>query len=326
MATRIHTGLRLILATVAIGGTLEAAAQGGYPARPIRLIVPFAPGAGTDATARLVARELGERLHQTLVIDNRPGAGGTIGAGIAAKAEPDGHTIAIITPSHVINAGLYSNLPYDLVKDLTPITQLTTQPNVMVINPVIPATSVKEFIAYAKERPGKVFYGSSGAGGLSHLAGALFGNLAGLHLVHVAFKGGALATIHLIAGRTQMQLGSFLLNGPHIKAGRLRALAVTTSKRWSGKPDLPTMQEAGLPGFSITQWYGLLAPARTPTAIVKKLRDEVARSLNQPDVKKELAASGAEVVASSPTEFGAHIRSEMDKYAKVAISAGLARK
>jgi tripartite-type tricarboxylate transporter receptor subunit TctC len=323
MTCRTHALLKWLLALAASAVTASVAAQVGYPARPIRLIIPFAPGAGTDATARAVATKLGESLGQTVVTENRPGAGGTVGLAIAAKAPADGYTIVIISPSHVVNVGLYANLPYDLLRDLTPITQLTTQPNVMVINPAIPATSVKAFIAWAKSRPDGVNYGSSGTGGISHLGGALFGSLTGLRLVHIPYKGGALATVDLIAGRTQMQMGSFLLNAAHIKAGRLRALAVTTQKRWPGAPDLPTMQEAGVPGFSITQWYGLLAPAKTPPAIVLKLRNEVARGLNQSDVKERLAADGAEVVGSSPSEFGAHIRTEVDKYAKVVKEIGL---
>jgi tripartite-type tricarboxylate transporter receptor subunit TctC len=300
----------------------DALAQ-NYPTRPIRLIVPFAPGGGTDITARAIAQKLTENWGQTVVADNRPGANGTIGVDITAKSAPDGYTITMISSSHAVNVGLYTKLPYDLMKDLTPITQATSQPYVMVIHPSVPAKTVKEFIAYAKSKPGGVNYGSSGTGGISHLGGALLGTIAGIEMVHIPYKGGAPSTLDLIAGQIQMQLGTLLLTGPHIKSGKLRVLAVTTPKRWPGTPDLPTMQEAGVPGFAITQWYGLLAPAKTPQPIVAKLNQEISRQLHQPDVKEKLAADGADAVGNPPAEFGAHIRAEIVKYSKLVKQIGL---
>jgi tripartite-type tricarboxylate transporter receptor subunit TctC len=318
MPTTLH---RTLLALVLITAGTAVAQQ--YPTRPIRLIVPFAPGGGTDITARAIALKLSESWGQTVVADNRPGANGTIGVDITAKSAPDGYTITMISSSHAVNVGLYTKLPYDLLKDLTPITQATSQPYVMVIHPSVPAKTVKEFIAYAKSKPGGVNYGSSGTGGISHLGGALLGTIAGIEMVHIPYKGGAPSTLDLIAGQIQMQLGTLLLTGPHIRSGKLRVLAVTTPKRWPGTPDLPTMQEAGVPGFAITQWYGLLAPAKTPQPIVARLSQEISRQLHKPDVKEKLAADGADAVGNSPAEFGAHIRSEIAKYSKLVKQIGL---
>ena len=305
------------------GANAQTVAQDIYPTKPIRFVVPFAPGGGTDITARAVAQKLGESWGQTVVPDNRPGANGTIGVDITAKSAPDGYTITMISSSHAVNVGLYTKLPYDLLRDLAPVTQATSQPYVMVIHPSVPAKSVKEFIAYARSKPGGVNYGSSGTGGISHLGGALLASIAGIEMVHIPYKGGAPSTLDLIAGQIQMQLGTLLLTGPHIKSGKLRVLAVTTPKRWPGTPELPTMQEAGVPGFAITQWYGMLAPAKTPPAIVNKLSQEISRLLHQPDVKERLAADGADAVGNTPAEFGAHIKSEIDKYGKLVKQIGL---
>ena len=299
-----------------------AAAAQTYPTRPIRMIVPFPPGGGTDITARAVGLKLTEVWGQTVVADNRPGANGTIGVDMTAKAAPDGYTLAMISSSHAVNVGLYSKLPYDLVKDLAPITQFTRQPYALVINPSVPAKSVKELIALAKSKPGTLNYGSSGTGGLSHLSGALLGSLTGTDLVHVPYKGGAPAMTDVIGGQIQMLFGTLLLTGPHAKAGRLRALAVTTAQRWPGS-ELPTMQEAGVPGYEITQWYGLLTSAKVPSAIVEKLNQEIARILHQPDVRDKLATDGALAVGNTPEQFGAHIRSEVAKYGKLIKQMGL---
>jgi tripartite-type tricarboxylate transporter receptor subunit TctC len=294
-----------------------------FPTKPIRLIVPFPPGGGTDITARAVAQKLSDSWGQTVVADNRPGANGTIGVDIAAKSAPDGYTLTMISSSHAVNVGLYAKLPYDLLKDLAPVTQATRQPYVLVINPAVPAKSVKEFIAHARAKPGAVNYGSSGIGGISHLAGAYLGSLTGTQLVHVPYKGGNPAMIDVISGQIQMLFGTLLLTGSHAKAGRLRVLAVTTAQRWPGTPELPTMPEAGVPGFEITQWYGMLAPAKTPPAIVAKLNQEIARILHQPDVKDKLAADGADAVGNTPEQFGAHIKAEVAKYGKLVKQVGL---
>ncbi len=312
-----------VASTLGIWLTGAAAMAQSYPVRPIRLIVPFPPGGGTDITARAVALKLGESWGQTVVVDNRPGANGTIGVDIAAKSIPDGHTLAMISSSHAVNTGMHMKQPYDLLTDLAPITQATSQPYALVINPSVPARSVKELIAVAKAKPGALNYGSSGTGGISHLAGALLGSLSGTDLVHVPYKGGAQALVDVMSGQIQILFGTLLLTGPHIKAGRLRVLAVTTPQRWPGTPELPTMQEAGVPGFVITQWYGMLAPAKTPQPTVAKLNKEIARILHQPDVKEKLAADGADAVGNTPEQFGAHIRSEIAKYGKLVKQIGL---
>ncbi len=320
---KIRCGPPAALALLALAGGVLAQPAADYPAKPIRLIVPFAPGGGTDITARAIAQKLTESWGQTVVTDNRPGANGTIGVDITAKSAPDGHTLTMISSSHAVNVGLYAKLPYDLVRDLTPVTQATRQPYALVINPSVPARSVKELIAHARAKPGGINYGSSGTGGISHLGGALLGSIAGVNLVHVPYKGGAPATMDVISGQIQMIFGTLLLTGPHIKSGRLRVLAVTTAQRWPGTPELPTMQEAGVPGFEITQWYGLLAPAKTPQPVIAKLNREIARILHQPDVKEKLAADGADAVGNTPEQFGAHIRSEIAKYGKLVQQIGL---
>lgn len=294
-----------------------------YPARPIRLIVPFPPGGGTDITARAIAQKLTERWGQQVVVDNRPGANGTIGANITAKSAPDGHTLTMISSSHAVNASLYAKLPYDLVMDLAPVTQATSQPYPLVVNPSVPAKSVKELIALAKAKPGILNYGSSGTGGLSHLSGALLASLAGINMVHIPYKGGAPSLTDVIAGQIQMLFGTLLLTNPHVKAGKLRVLAVTTAKRTPAAPELPTMMEAGVAGYEVMQWYGVLAPAKVPPAIIGKLSKEIARSLHEPDVKPRLAADGSDAVGSAPEQFGAHVRSEVAKWGKLVKQLGL---
>jgi tripartite-type tricarboxylate transporter receptor subunit TctC len=301
----------------------HAALAQTYPTKPIRLVVPFPPGGGTDITARTIAQKLTERWAQQVVVDNRPGANGTIGVDITAKSAPDGYTVTMISSSHAVNVSLYAKLPYDLIRDLAPVTQATAQPYALVINPSVPAKSVKELVALAKAKPGTLNYGSSGAGGLSHLSGALLASLAGVNLTHIPYKGGALAMNDVIAGQIQMLFGTLLLTNPHVKAGRLRSLAVTTAKRAPAAPELPTMMEAGVPGYEVAQWYGILAPAKVPPAIIGKLSKEIARSLHEPDVKPRLAADGSDAVGNTPAEFGAHVRSEVAKWAKIIKQIGL---
>ncbi len=298
-------------------------APASYPTKPIRLVVPFAPGGGTDITARTIATKLTEAWGQTVVADNRAGANGTIGVDLAAKSPPDGYTLTMISSSHSVNVSLYKNLPYDLIKDLSPITQATTQPYALVVHPSVPAKSVKELIALARARPGTLNYGSSGTGGLSHLSGALLASLAGLNITHIPYKGGAPAMTDVIAGQIQMLFSTILQSHAHIKAGRLRALAVTTVKRSSGAPELPTMQEAGVPGYEVTGWYGVLAPAGTPPSIIAKLNHEIVRILQSQEMRERLSADGSEPVGSTPQQFAAHIKSEVVKWNKVVNEAGI---
>ena len=295
----------------------------GYPAKPIRLIIPFAPGGGTDITARAIALKLTDLWGQTVVPDNRPGANGTIGVDIATKSAPDGYTLTMISSSHSVNVSLYKKLPYDLVKDLAPITQATSQPYALVVHPSVPAKSVKELIALAKAKPGTLNYGSSGTGGLSHLSGALLCSLAHINLTHIPYKGGAPAMTDVIGGQIQMLFSTILQSHAHIKAGRLRALAVTTAKRSAGAPDLPTMQEAGVPGYEVAGWYGVLAPAKTPQPIIEKLNREIVRILHSPEMAERLEADGSEPVGNTPQQFGTHIRTEIAKWKKVVTEAGI---
>lgn len=300
-----------------------AHAQAAYPNRPIRLIVPFAPGGGTDLTARAIAIKLTEAWGQTVVPDNRAGANGTIAVEIAAKSPPDGYTLTMISSSHSVNSSLYKNLPYDLVRDLAPITQATSQPYALVVHPALPARSVKELIALARSKTEGLTYGSSGLGGLSHLSGALFASLARLKLVHIPYKGGNPALNDVIAGQIQMLFSTLLQADTQLKAGRVRALAVTTRKRSPAAPELPTMQEAGVAGYEVAGWYGVLAPARTPRAIIDKLNAQIVRILHSPDVQNRLAADGSEAVGSTPEQFGAHIKAEIAKWRKVIQDAGI---
>ena len=323
---QFHCGALAVAALVA--GTAPAAfaqspAAQTFPTKPIRLIVPFPPGGGTDITARAIALKLSERWGQQVVVDNRPGANGTIGVDITAKSAPDGYTLTMISSSHAVNVSLYAKLPYDLVNDLAPVTQATAQPYSLVVNPSVPAKSVKELIALANAKPAALNYGSSGTGGLSHLSGALLASLAGINLTHIPYKGGNPAMIDVIAGQIQMLFGTLLLTSPHVKAGKLRALAVTTARRAAAAPELPTMMEAGVAGYEVAQWYGVLAPAKVPPAIIGKLNKEIARILHEPDVKPRLAADGSDAVGSTPEQFGAHIRSEVAKWAKIVKRIGL---
>ena len=318
---RILAGSGAVLATLCASPTVYA--QASYPNKPIRLIVPFAPGGGTDLTARAIAIKLTEAWGQTVVPDNRAGANGTIAVDIATKSPPDGYTLTMISSSHSVNASLYKNLPYDLVRDLAPITHATTQPYALVVHPTLPAKSVKELIALAKTKPDGLTYGSSGLGGLSHLSGALFASLTGIKLVHVPYKGGNPALNDVIAGQIQMLFSTLLQADTQLKAGRLRALAVTTKKRSPAAPDLPTMQEAGVAGYEVAGWYGVLAPAKTPCPIIDKLNVEIVRILHSPDVQNRLAADGSEAVGSTPEQFGAHIKAEVAKWSKVIKDADI---
>ena len=309
-----------LTAVTMLGVTSAAsAAQGAapYPSKPVRLLVPFAPGGGTDITARSIAQTLSERLGQQFVADNRPGANGTIAVDIITKALPDGHTLSMISSSHSVNASLIKGLPYDLTRDVQPITQATTQPYALVVHPSVQAKSVKELIALAKAKPGQLNYGSSGTGGLSHLSGALLSQLAQIDIVHVPYKGGNPAMIDVIAGQIQMLYSTILQSQPHIKAGKLRPLAVTTARRSRAAPELPTMQEAGVKGYEVAGWYGMIAPLRTPQPIVARLNKEIVEILRLPEVASRLAADGSEPVGSTPQQFGEHIRTEVAKWAKL---------
>ena len=295
-----------------------------YPAKPIHLIVPFPPGGGNDTVARAIAQQIGPDLGQPVVVDNRPGAGGSVGAELAAKSAPDGYTLFLAgVGSHAVNPNLHSKLPYDAVKDFAPITLVASAPSVLVVNPSVPARSIAEFRAYARANPGKLNYASNGNGSAAQLAAAMYESMAGVRMVHVPYKGIAPAMTDLMSGEVQLMFGTVVALVPHIQAGKLRALAVTSRKRSALLPDVPTIAESGLPDYQAGSWYGILAPAGTPREVIERLHGAIIKAIRQPEVAKRLAAEGAEVIGSTPEEFGAHIRSEIARVGAVVRAAGI---
>jgi len=295
-----------------------------YPNRPVRLIAPFVPGGPTDIVARLLAQKMGENLKQTFVVDNRGGAGGSVGMEIAAGAAPDGYTLVLGSSGNLaVNPALNPKLPYHPLKDFQPLTQTTSGPQMLVVNPGVAAKSVQEFIALARARPGQLNYGSGGTGTTTHLGVELFKLAAGVNIVHVPYKGTGQSLTDVIGGQVQMMMSSMLPAVPHVKAGRLRALGVTSARRAAVYPDLPTLAESGLPGFETTSWHGMLAPARTPKAVVDRIHAELVKTLNQADVKAIFASQGMDVVASTREDFTAYIRSETAKWTKVIKAIGI---
>jgi tripartite-type tricarboxylate transporter receptor subunit TctC len=310
-----------LVAGVSINATPVVAQN--YPTKPIRFVVAFPPGGGTDILARTIGQKLGERFGQQVIIDNRGGAGGNIGTDIVAKAIPDGYTILMGSVGPLsINASLMGKLPFDPIKDLAPVTLCDATPNVLVLNPAVAANSVKELIALAKSRPGQLIFASSGLGTPAHLAGELFDTLAGVKMVHVPYKGGVVALTDLMAGQVQLMFSTMPPALPHIKAGKLKALAVTSARRSPAAPELPTIAEAALPGFEATTWHGVVVPARTPAAIIAKLNAEIVKILHSRDVRERLSSQGAEPVGDTPEEFAAYIRAETVKWAKVVKESG----
>jgi tripartite-type tricarboxylate transporter receptor subunit TctC len=315
--------MRVAFAAVLIAASALAAAQ-EFPRKPIHLIVPFPPGGGNDTVARAIAQQAGPDLGQPVVIDNRPGAGGSVGAELAAKAPADGYTLFLAgVGSHAVNPNLHARLPYDPIKDFTPITLIASAPSVLVVNPGVPARSVAEFTAYVRANPGKLNYASNGNGSAAQLAAAMYEWMAGVRMVHVPYKGIAPAMTDLLGGEVQVMFGTIVALVPHIQAGKLRALAVTSRKRSTLLTEVPTLAESGLPDYEAGSWYGVLAPAGTPRGIVDRLNAAIVSALRQPEVAKRLAAEGAEVVGSTPEEFGAHIRSEIARVARVVRAAGI---
>ena len=311
------------LAAISVACTAPAAAQPNYPAKAIRYVVPFPAGGPLDIVARAIGMELNKAWNQPVIIDNRPGAGGKIGADLVAKSPADGYTILMgAVSTHAINVALYSRLPYDPVKDFAPVTLITSVPNVLVLHPSLPAHTVKELIALAKARPGQLNFASGSTGSAGHLAGELFKSMAGVEMTHIPYKGAAPAVIDLIAGHVTLMFDNLSSALPNIKAARVRALAVTTLKRSPLLPQLPTISEAGLRGFDVSTWFGIFAPAGTPPDIVARLNAEVARILHTPDMRERLAALGAEPIGNKPEEFAAFIKSEIPKYAQVVKASG----
>jgi len=294
-----------------------------YPSKPVRLISPYASGGGSDTLARILGQKLYEAWGQPVVVENRPGAAGTLGAETVARATPDGYTL-LVTPSAVltINPHLYAKLRYDTFKDFIPVTMASNSPYLLVVHPKIPASSVKELIAYAKMNPGKMNYSSSGNGSSTHLAGVLFNNMAGVEIVHIPYKGAAPAIVDLLAGNIQMRFSSVVPVLPHVRSGRLRGIAISSPKRYGPLPDMPTIAESGLPGYAVESFYAVVAPAHTPRAIVSKINAEVVRNLRSPEVAAHMAADGAEVIGSSPEELAKALRDDYARWAQPVKDSG----
>ena len=303
----------------ALIGAPAAAQQ--YPVKPIRWIVPFPPGGGNDTIARLVGQKLSAALGQQVIVDNRPGASGMIGAELAVKAPPDGYTLLTVPITYAVTPSVFPKMPYDAEKDLAPVALVAAAPFILVVHPTLPVKTVKDLIALAKSRPGQINYASASAGGMPHLAGELFNIMAGVKLTHIPYKGAAPATIDLLAGQVSLMFNNMLSAMPHVKSGKLRAVAVTSAKRSSAVPELPTVAET-IPGFEASGWYGAFAPAATPREIIAKLNGEINRLMRQPDVAQRLAGDGVEAVTMTPAEFGTYLHSEIVKWGKVVKISG----
>ena len=310
------------LAFAYAGFARAADAAAAYPVKPIRFIVGFTPGGGSDTVARLIALKLGETWTQPLVVDNRPGAGGNLAIELVARSAPDGYTILCASSSFSIIPSLYRDLSYSPVRDFAPVTLASSAPYLLVLHPSVPAQSVKELIALAKAQPGKLNYASAGSGSTLHLAGELFKSLAGVDIVHVPYKG-ANGITDLIAGAVQLSFAGLPQTLPHVKAGRLKALAVTTSRRAVALPDLPTIAEAGVPNYEVDPWYGVIAPAGTPRAIVERLNAAINRAIAAPDIREKFMLQGLEPRTSTPAEFTSLISNEIAKWSKVVRDAGI---
>ena len=318
---RRSTGLMVCAFTMLAAHPVQAQ---NWPTKSLRFISPFAPGGGADITSRVIAQKLAESLGQQVLVDNRGGAGGMIGVDMGAKAPPDGYTMVLGTIGPIaINPGLYRKMPYDPVKDLIPVTLAADALNVLVVHPALPVKNVKELVALGKARPNQLNYGSSGPGATDHLAGELFNMLTGTKMVHVPYKGGAPAMLDLMAGNVQIIFSTVSTAIGQIKGGKIRALGMTGNKRFVLMPELPTIAEAGVPGFAVNNWYGVFVPAGTPKEIVARLNTEIVKVLNLADAKQRLLESGIEATPSTPDQFAAYIQSETKKWAKVVKDANI---
>jgi tripartite-type tricarboxylate transporter receptor subunit TctC len=312
---------RVALLLVASLATGTSPAQ-EYPTRPVRMVVPFSPGGSTDTLARIVGQKLTERSGQPVIIENRAGAGGHIGAEQVARSVPDGYTLLLGGVPHAISASLYSKLPYDMAKDLTAIAEVASFPSAIVLHPSLPANSVNELIALARARPGRLSFGSAGIGSPNHLSLELFQAMAGVSMVHVPYKGSGQLVGDLLAGQVQLASMGLPVAVPHVQSGKLRAIAVTGAARSPLLPEVPTVSEAGLPGFEVTSWYGVFGPAGLPADIVAKLNSEIGSAVTAPEVKERLAALGAEPSVKASDQFGRYVRQEIAKWAKVVKDSG----
>ena len=314
--------MHALIAILSFAFAVNAYGQDAWPTRPVRMILPFPPGGGTDILGRLIAERLSASIGQPVVTENRGGAGGNVGAEAAARSAPDGYTIVLVAPSLAISPTLYSKINYDPVKDFAPISLVATVPNVMVTQPSLPG-QLQEFVAVAKAKPGALNFGSGGAGTSNHLAGELFNIVTGTKLVHVPYKGVNLAMQDVLAGNVHLVFIGIPAAAPHIKAGKLRALAIVAPQRSSALPDVPTVAEAGLKDFEVTTWYGILAPAGTPQPVVRRLNAELVKVMHAPEMKEKLTATGTEPITSTPEEFAAYIKREIAKWGDVIRKAGV---
>ena len=314
----------VIITLIACGNLYTAAAYAQtYPTRAIRLIIPQSAGSATDTVARMIGTRLAEKFGQPVIHENRAGAGGIIGVELTAKAAPDGYTIAIVSATHTVNPSLRRNLPYDTIADFAPITMATAQPYVMLAHPSLPAKNVKELVALARVRPGQINYASSGAGTLGHLGFELLKTSANVNMVHVPYKGIVPAITDIVGGHVSLLYSTVVSGMPQVNAGKLRALAVSSAKRAQVAPGVPTVAESGFPGYDVSGWYGILAPAKTPADIINRLNTEIVTILRSPAASERLAADGSEAVGNTPEQFGAHIKSEIAKWGKVVKAAGI---
>ena len=313
---------RAALLALAMGLAAAASAQ-TYPAKPIRFVVPFAPGGGTDIIGRIIAQQLNEELGQPVVVDNRAGAGSSLGAEIVARSPPDGYTVLFGNISLAFNQALYASLPFDAVRDFAPVTLTTVQPNIVVIFPGLPAQSVAEFAALARAKPGQITFSSAGIGSGTHLAAELLAQSMKISLLHVPYRGTGPALTDTVGGQVQMMVSTFAPALPLVKSGRLRALGVTSAKRATTLPDVPTLMEAGVAGYDYSTWYGLLCPAGTPRATIDILHRKTLAALARDEIRRKLDAQGVDVITDTPAEFLAYLKSETDKWAKVVRAAGI---
>ena len=317
---RLRNTVSIAALAACVAGTAGAADL--YPAKPVKLVIPFPPGGSNDVVGRVIAQQLGERLGQQVMVDNRGGAGGMIGTEMVAKATPDGYTLLFISSAFAANSSLYK-LPYDPVKAFVPVAMIAAGPNVLAVAPNLPVNSVKELIALARQKPGQLNYASAGIGSFQHLGSALFVSMARLDIVHVPFKGGGPAMVDVIAGNTQIMLGSLVQTLPQIKSGKLKALGVGGLRRSRTLPDVPTIAEAGVPGYDAVNWWGIIAPAGTPAAIVARLHKDLGSIVQTPELQKRFEAEAVEALQMSPAEFGQTIEKETVKWARVVQDAGI---
>jgi tripartite-type tricarboxylate transporter receptor subunit TctC len=307
---RLHRTALMVAALVIISAASQVVRADTYPSRPVKLIVPWSPGGGTDIFARVIADKLSHSMGQPFIVENRPGASGNIGASFVAKSAPDGHAIVLATITLATNPALYRELDFDAIRDFAPITLVAGVPHLLVVNPHVPAKSVKELMGLAKQRPGKLTYASAGIGSPFHIAAEFFKQNAGVDILHVPYNGGAPAVTDVVSGQVDMAFANLVAVLPFVKSEQLRALAVTTAKRSPAAPDIPTMQEAGLPYYEFTSWFGILAPAQTPREVIARLNKEIGKTLNSPEMQKQLSEQGADLIASTPQQFSDFLKSE----------------